>query len=64
LSDRQGPRTGRWRLFNLRDDRTETNDLADKMPEKVAEMEKKYFEWSARAKILELEELKKLWKIQ
>jgi arylsulfatase len=30
---------GRWELFNLANDRTETNNLAEKMPEKVIEME-------------------------
>ncbi len=29
----------KWELFNLAEDRTETNNLADKMPEKVKEME-------------------------
>ena len=28
-----------WELFNLAEDRTETNNLAYKMPEKVADME-------------------------
>jgi arylsulfatase A-like enzyme len=35
---------GRWELYNMDTDRTETNDLAAKYPERVREMEKKWFE--------------------
>jgi arylsulfatase A-like enzyme len=35
-------------LFNLREDIGETNDLAAKMPEKVAELRKAYDEWNAK----------------
>ena len=35
---------GRWELYNMDTDRTETNDLAAKYSERVKEMEKKWFE--------------------
>jgi arylsulfatase A-like enzyme len=35
-------------LYNLREDIGETNDLAAKMPEKVAELRKAYDEWNAK----------------
>ncbi|SHF28596.1 arylsulfatase [Pedobacter caeni] len=35
-----------WELYNLKTDRTETQDLAGKYPEKVKQLEKKYLEWA------------------
>ncbi len=49
-----------WELYDLDEDRTELHDLAEKMPERVAMMDKLWQEWAARcsvvprAKILEL----------
>jgi arylsulfatase len=46
---RQGPwklvsaKLGKWELYNLDDDRTETNDLSGQKPEKVTAMEKEWF---------------------
>ena len=46
---RQGPwklvsaKLGRWELYNLDEDRTETSDLAAKHPDKVEEMAKEWF---------------------
>jgi arylsulfatase len=37
-----------WELFNLADDRTETNNLADKYPEKVEEMEILWQKWNRK----------------
>lgn len=34
------PRQDKWELYNLAEDRTETNDLSESMPEKVAELKK------------------------
>jgi arylsulfatase len=33
-------KNGPWELFNLQEDRTETNDLAEKLPEKVLKLER------------------------
>ncbi|OVE80047.1 arylsulfatase, partial [bacterium I07] len=38
VSDDNSP----WRLYDMRVDKTETNDLADKFPEKVRELDAKY----------------------
>jgi arylsulfatase len=37
-------RSGKWELYNLREDRSETNDLAGKHPEIVAAMNKRWEE--------------------
>ncbi len=41
-----------WELYNLREDRTETEDLSAQFPEKTAELEKIYFEWAERVNVL------------
>jgi len=37
-----------WELYNLKADRTELDNLAGKMPEKVAELSAKYNDWARR----------------
>jgi len=39
-------------LFDMLTDRTETTDLSDEMPEKVAELKAMYEEWAERAGVL------------
>ncbi|MCX6996397.1 MAG: arylsulfatase [Kiritimatiellaeota bacterium] len=46
----QGP----WELYDMRADRCEMNDLAGKMPEKVAELDKLWQAWAERAQVLPL----------
>lgn len=41
-----------WELFDMLTDRTETTDLSDEMPEKVAELKAMYEEWAERAGVL------------
>lgn len=41
-----------WELYNIREDRTEQNNLIDQYPEKAAELEKAYFEWADRSDVL------------
>lgn len=41
-----------WELYNLKDDRTETTDLADQYPEKVVEMSDKWMVWAKRALVI------------
>ena len=38
----------RWELFDMVADRTESNDLAAKQPERVAELSRDWFEWARR----------------
>ncbi|MCC8154737.1 MAG: sulfatase-like hydrolase/transferase [Tannerellaceae bacterium] len=38
-----------WELYNLKEDRTEMNNLADQYPEKVKEFEERYLLWENRA---------------
>lgn len=40
-----------WKLYNLKEDRTEMNNLAAQYSEKVAELEKRYLEWENRAMV-------------
>lgn len=40
-----------WELYNLNDDRTEKINLAEKYPEKVSELEKKYNDWADRCRV-------------
>ena len=47
----KGP-AARWELYDLKADRTETNDLADQNPERVKEMAIKWEAWARRAKVL------------
>jgi arylsulfatase A-like enzyme len=41
-------RQGRWELYNLADDIGETKDLAERMPEKVKELERAWQAWNAQ----------------
>ena len=42
---------GPWELYNLAEDGTELNDLAKKMPGKVAELEKRHAAWDRRTNV-------------
>ncbi len=41
-----------WELFDMHADRTETTDLSDEMPGKVAELKAMYDEWTERTGVL------------
>ncbi|MBN1343069.1 MAG: arylsulfatase [Phycisphaerae bacterium] len=47
----QGPR-GKWELYDMEADRTETNDLAADHPERVKAMSSKWEGWAERANVL------------
>ena len=47
----RGQNMKNWELYNLNEDRTELHNLADKYPEKVAEMEKRYLEWEDKSMV-------------
>jgi arylsulfatase A-like enzyme len=42
----------KWELYNLKNDPTETTNLASKHPEKIISMEKRWVEWAKRVKVL------------
>lgn len=48
-----------WELYDLEKDRTELNDLSEKYPEKVRELEKMYLEWAEQYGVLPYEEFVK-----
>ncbi|MEJ7691491.1 sulfatase-like hydrolase/transferase [Daejeonella sp.] len=41
-----------WELYNLKDDRTETNNLARQNPQLLEKMKTKWFEWANSSKVL------------
>jgi arylsulfatase A-like enzyme len=42
----------KWELYNIRDDRSELNNLADQMPDKVIELAQLWEDWAIRAKVV------------
>ena len=48
-----------WELYNLKNDRSETEDLAKKKPEKVAELKLIYQNWAERVHVIPYSELQK-----
>ena len=44
---------GPWELYNMNDDRSETNNLVEKEKEIVIKLEKEYKDWSARCGVLD-----------
>ena len=49
-----------WELYNLRDDRSEVNNLSEDHPEKVAEMIRLYESWAADNNVLPFSEIQSL----
>lgn len=60
IVQKQGERT--WELYDLDSDRTELNDLSNKYPDLVVELERKYNVWAADAGVLTWEEVERLRK--
>ncbi len=48
---------GPWELYDMESDRSELNDLAGEMPDRVAALERGWSEWSARVGWVPFEEL-------
>lgn len=47
-----------WELYDLKADRSETNNLASRYPQKVEELEKEYLEWAARVGVVDWNTIK------
>ncbi|MFK7850578.1 MAG: arylsulfatase [Akkermansiaceae bacterium] len=47
-----GPKKGPWELYNLKDDPTETRDLAKKNPTKISELKDLWRAWAKRCDVL------------
>jgi hypothetical protein len=41
-----------WKLFDLKNDRAERFDIAEKHPQLVAELNQKWYEWAKRCHVL------------
>lgn len=48
---------GEWELYNMKEDRTELNDLANQYPQKVTELSEKYKEWAERCGVISREKI-------
>ena len=53
VSKRSRPEDGRWELYDLAADRSELNDLAAAMPEKVEELASMWQDWADRVGVVE-----------
>jgi arylsulfatase A-like enzyme len=51
------PHGGAWELYNLANDRTELNDLADKQPEKLQQLVDRWQAWADRCGVWEWSDL-------
>lgn len=49
------PYTTNWELYNLKDDRSETTNLASKYPKKVKELSLKWNDWAKRTNVLPID---------
>ncbi len=49
---------GEWELYNLENDRTETENLAGEFPEEVEKLEKLYIEWAENCNVVPYKELR------
>ena len=48
---RNGPKEELWELYNLKEDRTELNNLAKQMPERASEMAAAWKSWAEKANV-------------
>lgn len=53
VSKHSKPEEGRWELYDLKQDRSELNDLAGEMPDKVAELRAQWENWADRVGVIE-----------
>jgi len=51
VAGKKGPEESKWELYNLTDDRTELNNLARQMPEKVTKMSAEWMEWAKKENV-------------
>ena len=52
-------RSGKWELYNLKKDRTELNDLADKNPKRTKELSSMWNDWAKKNRVIPYPEPKK-----
>jgi arylsulfatase len=55
---------GPWELYDMESDRTELTDLADRHPERVADMAEQYGAWAARCGVIPREKILDLMRQQ
>ena len=52
---KKAPYVSEWELYNLKEDRTETQNLAYRYPDKVGELAEKWHKWAQRANVYPLD---------
>ena len=52
-------RSGKWELYDLKKDRTELNDLADKNPKRTKELSSIWTKWAKKNRVIPYPEPKK-----
>ena len=52
IGTKKAPYTGPWELYDLDKDASETNNLAEKYPQKVKELSDKWYAWAKRCNVL------------
>lgn len=60
VQDWEVDQTDNWELYNLEQDRTEMNDLAAGMPEKVQDMKGLYEEWAQQNGVMDWGEVREI----
>ena len=48
VAGRQGTDSAKWELYDMQRDRTETNDLSQRHPERRADLAQRWEQWAAR----------------
>jgi arylsulfatase len=49
-----------WELYNLKEDRSEMNDLAGQYPDRVADMSRRYEKWAADSGLISFDDARRL----
>lgn len=51
VAGKNGTDVNKWELYNLKEDRTELNNLAEQMPEKVKQMSAQWMKWAKESNV-------------
>ncbi|QOD61583.1 arylsulfatase [Polaribacter haliotis] len=55
LNTQEYPYFKDWELYNLKDDRSETTNLASEFPERIEQLSKKWYAWAERTNVLPID---------
>lgn len=60
VQDYEEEKQDHWELYDLETDRTETNNLADQMPERVKEMTALYDDWAKKSNVVAWDTIRRI----